>query len=129
MSNSLRLYSSSVDCRYRDLMELTLIIVCLAYNVHAQATRYLNVSTRSGKLRGFRETVLGHDVDIFLGVPFARPPVGELRFRRPQTSGPWSGTHDATRRPPSCYQAIDDAFDRFQVCATFPCTKGRIFLI
>ncbi|KAK2178847.1 hypothetical protein NP493_527g05011 [Ridgeia piscesae] len=94
-------------------MELTLLCVVLAC-VHARATRYLEVSTRSGKLRGFRETVEGRDVDVFLGVPYARPPVGPLRFRRPQMTSPWSTTLDATRHPPACYQQVDESFERFQ---------------
>ncbi len=34
----------------------------------------------------------------FEGVPYARQPVGELRFRRPLPAEPWEGTLDATDR-------------------------------
>jgi para-nitrobenzyl esterase len=34
---------------------------------------------------------------IFRGIPFAKPPLGDLRFRRPEPAEPWSGVRDASR--------------------------------
>ena len=49
----------------------------------------LVVSTRAGRLRGRRSYIpsLGRDVDEFLGVPFAQPPLADLRFRHPLQVG------------------------------------------
>ena len=47
--------------------------------------------TQRGALRGQNEDGL----HVFRGVPFARPPVGELRFRRPQPPESWDGVRDA----------------------------------
>jgi para-nitrobenzyl esterase len=58
------------------------------------------VSTRSGKLRG--ENAGG--VNIFRGVPFAQPPVGDLRFRPTVKVQPWTGERDATRFGPAAMQ-------------------------
>jgi para-nitrobenzyl esterase len=58
------------------------------------------VETSYGKIRGVREA----DLWVFRGVPFARPPVGDLRFRPPQPPEPWSGVRDATRFGPAAPQ-------------------------
>ncbi len=43
-------------------------------------------------------------VDRFLGVPFAAPPVGPLRWRAPQRGAAWQGLRPATRPSPICVQ-------------------------
>ncbi|HMJ57310.1 MAG TPA: carboxylesterase/lipase family protein [Polyangiaceae bacterium] len=40
----------------------------------------------------------------FLGVPYAKPPLGALRFAPPQAAGNWDGVRDATMFGPSCMQ-------------------------
>ena len=68
----------------------------LAFNpgwMHAFATgEPALVRTWAGALRG--EELGG--VRIFRGVPFARPPIGALRFRAPEPVEPWAGVRDAT---------------------------------
>lgn len=44
--------------------------------------------------------------EAFLGVPYAAPPVGPLRWRAPQPAAGWSGTRDATRFGAGCYQGV-----------------------
>lgn len=58
--------------------------------------------TQGGVVRG----VEGGGVRAFLGVPFARPPVGDLRWRAPRAVEPWDGVRDATRLGSDCTQAI-----------------------
>lgn len=40
----------------------------------------------------------------FDGIPYALPPLGELRFRAPQTSKPWDGILDCTQPRAKCLQ-------------------------
>src|SRR3984957_16296387 len=44
-------------------------------------------------------------VDSFLGLPYAAPPTGNLRWRPPRPDAGWSGVRDATQFGPSCPQA------------------------
>ncbi|XP_043973361.1 thyroglobulin isoform X2 [Gambusia affinis] len=63
-----------------------------------------------GTLQGVAmETEVGSDrktVIQFLGVPYARPPIGALRFEAAQPAD-WTGTWDATKPRPSCVQPGD----------------------
>ncbi|RFA12424.1 hypothetical protein B7R22_14925 [Subtercola boreus] len=51
----------------------------------------LEVTTAQGVARGIRE----HGVETWRGLPYARAPVGELRFRAPRAPEPWFGVRDA----------------------------------
>lgn len=58
------------------------------------------VETSSGYVRG----ILTDDSVIYHGIPFAAPPVGDLRWKAPQDPAPWSGTLAATARKDVCTQ-------------------------
>jgi len=58
------------------------------------------VRTADGSLRG----VSIGGADGFLGVPYAAPPIKELRFRPPRPPARWDGVRDATRQAPACLQ-------------------------
>jgi para-nitrobenzyl esterase len=59
------------------------------------------VRTSYGALRG---TQL-EGVVAFKGIPFAKPPVGDLRWAAPERPEPWTGTRDATAYGPASLQA------------------------
>ena len=58
------------------------------------------VRTDSGAISGVREGGL----NIYRGVPFAAPPVGELRWRPPVAAVPWTGTRKVEAFAPACMQ-------------------------
>ncbi len=60
-----------------------------------------SVVTPSGTLVGTSE----EGVSAFLGVPYAAPPVGALRWRPPNPVTPWTTPRDATTKGPACPQA------------------------
>ena len=58
------------------------------------------VTIDSGKIEGATEG----SVRIFRGIPFAAPPVANLRWREPQPVVPWPGIRPATKFGPRCMQ-------------------------
>ncbi|XP_027261570.1 acylcarnitine hydrolase [Cricetulus griseus] len=66
-------------------------------------------NTHTGQVRGsliqLSDTKVG--VHSFLGIPFAKPPVGPLRFAPPEAPEPWSGVRDGTSYPAICLQNVD----------------------
>ncbi|VDB94159.1 unnamed protein product [Peniophora sp. CBMAI 1063] len=52
----------------------------------------------------------GH-VSAFRGIPFAQPPIGDLRFRLPVASDPYSGEYDASVYGDSCIQQVYNVTD------------------
>jgi para-nitrobenzyl esterase len=64
----------------------------------------LTVRVHSGVLQG----VLDERTRTFRGIPFAKPPVGALRFARPQPEEPWEGVRDARSFGRACIQPVQD---------------------
>ena len=65
------------------------------------------VETSKGKLEGIRRD----DVCVFRGIPFARPPVGDRRFRAPQPLKSWQGVRDAASVGARAMQVPNEAFE------------------
>uniref|UniRef100_A0A182MHX8 Carboxylic ester hydrolase n=1 Tax=Anopheles culicifacies TaxID=139723 RepID=A0A182MHX8_9DIPT len=42
--------------------------------------------------------------EAFVGIPYAKPPVGKLRFKKPQPIEPWTEDYNATESKPACMQ-------------------------
>jgi len=59
------------------------------------------VKVEGGVVQGTSEDGL----TVFRGIPFAAPPVGDLRWREPQTARKWDETHQAVKFAPACMQA------------------------
>lgn len=53
------------------------------------------------------------DVDCWYGIPYAQPPVGDLRFRHPRPVEAWKDVKETTKKPNSCVQIIDTMFPGF----------------
>jgi para-nitrobenzyl esterase len=58
------------------------------------------IDTNYGRIEG----IVLNRMEIFLGVPYARPPVGELRFRPPRPPEPWTGSLRAQAYGAMCPQ-------------------------
>ncbi|CAG0888637.1 unnamed protein product [Darwinula stevensoni] len=72
------------------------------------------VATTTGAIRGYaRKVHEGKIVLSFTGIPYAKPPIGDLRFQKPVPVDPWSGFVNATTLPNSCFQEPSNYFDGF----------------
>ena len=95
---------------------LALLPLCTIFYATLARRDDLIVNTEKGRVRGIRYHLpsLNKAVDAFLGIPFAKPPVGHLRFRHPQPLDSWVGIFNATKLPNSCYQSPDEVFGDFR---------------
>lgn len=74
---------------------------CSAIDVRRAAADAPTATVRNGTLTGIRSTE--HNQDFFLGVPFAQPPLGDLRLNLPQSlNTSWAGSKDAVQYSPLC---------------------------
>jgi para-nitrobenzyl esterase len=60
------------------------------------------IKTANGIVEGTLDKATG--VRMFKGIPFASPPVGDLRWKAPQPPASWEGVRDATGFGPRCMQ-------------------------
>merc|ERR1719410_141802 len=71
------------------------------------------VYTGSGPVRGKEVVKDGKTQYEFLGVPFAQPPVGSLRFMPPQPVEPWVEVKETVKDGATCIQAVSELSDDY----------------
>lgn len=82
-------------CRYW----LIALLLCGA-SASSFAAKTAPVATEAGVLVG----EMKDGVEVYRGIPFALPPLGERRWRPPQPADAWRGTRDADTFAPACMQ-------------------------
>jgi triacylglycerol lipase len=93
---------------------ISFLVVTLKALNHQSAQSYLiaeqpTVHILNGSVTGIRLESLAQDA--FLGIPYAKPPIGNLRFRHPQSlDHKWDGILQATKYGHTCtqYSSITD---------------------
>nr|AHJ81329.1 carboxylesterase [Locusta migratoria] len=89
-----------MDARSVSLVSLLLLHLI----VYAQAQQ-VEVTVQQGTLRGVVEqSAYNTSYTAFRGIPYAQPPVGELRFADPQPADGWEGVRDASEYGSDCVQ-------------------------
>lgn len=76
-------------------------VLLLAATAVTAAAPPPTVTTTGGAVTG---ELVGGDVGRWLGIPYAQPPLGDLRFAPPQPAAPWRETLNATDAGPACQQ-------------------------
>ena len=77
--------------------------------------------TQQGAVRGVAEG----DVLAFKGIPYARPPVGELRWKPTQPAEPWPGVRDGSRFGAICPQLVGKEVKGEEDCLTLNVWRPR----
>jgi para-nitrobenzyl esterase len=95
---------TSVNCA------LFLVIgICLSAALPAEAFAADRVKTANGVVEATAPQSAG--VRAFKGIPFAQPPVGDLRWREPQPVKNWTGARNADQFGPTCMQRTTPSSD------------------
>ncbi|KAL6424376.1 hypothetical protein ACFW04_009868 [Cataglyphis niger] len=115
-------------------MELFPVLVCLIalppalslsikskLNPRIVQTRYGEVQ---GVTRSFEYAKYLKPIDVFLGIPYATPPVGSNRFSPTRAPSPWEGVRLSDSVGPVCPQKLPDIANEQEALERMP--KGRL---
>ncbi|GAB1859690.1 Carboxylic ester hydrolase [Camponotus japonicus] len=88
------------------LIRLLIVLLCLNLAILANSDETApRVKTLSGALKGYYKiSQYGRKYEAYEGIPYALPPVGELRFKPPQPIPAWIGELPATKFGSPCIQ-------------------------
>jgi para-nitrobenzyl esterase len=84
----------------KTLTSLALLWAAMASGFGLVAQTPMPVRTQSGPVQGTSEDSL----TVYRGIPFAAPPVGDLRWRAPQPAIAWTSIRTAGKFAPGCMQ-------------------------
>lgn len=72
---------------------------------------HAKVKVKQGWLQGYTEEAPNGTLKIYKGIPYAAPPVGDLRFKHPQDPGCWRGIRRATQYSAAAVQQVQEMGD------------------
>ena len=85
------------------LFATVLLLLCSLQAI--RTSNRVSVRLKLGEVIGSVETPIdGIKLNVFRGIPYAKPPVGNLRFRKPVPVQPWSAPVEALQFSSSCAQ-------------------------
>jgi para-nitrobenzyl esterase len=113
----------------RPIANIGFLSACLAANVSIDAHADVYDETRAivevsnGNLQGVEE----HGMLAFKNIPYAAPPVGELRWRPPQPAQNWQGVRDASRFGQACLQPMVEGLNAELIPGSEDCLKLNVY--
>ncbi|KAJ5644155.1 carboxylesterase [Penicillium longicatenatum] len=87
-------------------MKLPLILLSIGASQALTVPFSPTVQTSYGDLVGTKSTYRP-GINVFKGIPYAKPPVDSLRWTPPQKPEPWSGVYNASDFKPKCAQSLE----------------------
>ena len=104
------------------LLSTLLLMLMVAPNAETAVAQIREVKVAGGEVKGS----VSDGVSSFKGIPFAAPPVAELRWKAPQPVKPWSGVLKAYSFAPACMQPLDGP--RFTLYPTEKVSEDCLYL-
>ena len=95
--NSVRMFMRSAKC------SLTTAVAALATIFLTGAGTAESLQIEGGQIADAAPDASG--IRVFKGIPYAAPPVGELRWKAPQPVQPWNGVRSIAEWGPRCVQS------------------------
>ncbi|CAL4061455.1 unnamed protein product, partial [Meganyctiphanes norvegica] len=90
---------------------LLVSIFTTAFSGPTKDVEFRSLETRQGVINGSREHALnGREFYSFRGIPFAKSPTGERRFKNPEAATNWSGVRNGSWIAPECLQPDFNGF-------------------
>ncbi|XP_035215914.1 acetylcholinesterase-1-like [Stegodyphus dumicola] len=88
-----------------------LYILCFEKPIFCMRVPMIN--TKLGTIIGTNIYIDGILVNQYLGIPYAKPPVDKLRFKKPEKIEEWISPRNATKQPPACIQYTPGPFPSY----------------
>lgn len=88
------------------MLLIALLMCSVVKTINAQSNNYFAVQTniKTGTVEGNYDSKTG--IQLYLGIPFAKPPIGNLRWKAPQPADSWKGVKETKKFGPRPIQAI-----------------------
>lgn len=102
-------------------LALLFVINAYANNVYYEPRPIIEI--KDGKLQGVER----NGMVMFKNIPYAAPPIGDLRWRPPQPVQSWSGVRDASRYGSACMQPLLDGFTNELVPGSEDCLQLNVY--
>jgi len=79
-------------------MNYLIFTTCVLYNLISVFANSAIITTSLGQVKGNAIFIKekNRTINVFQGIPYAKPPVGELRFKAAEPADKWMGVLDAT---------------------------------
>ena len=110
-------------------MKIILLFLTIAnfYNVEAEENPI--VSTKNGMVKGeYKISKTGKKVETWNRIPYAKPPLDDLRFLPPQPVDKWDGILDTKPLPNACFQLEDFDFGNEKWNLNVPMSEDCLYL-